>query len=337
MIQKVKKIILNNDLIKKNSQVTVAFSGGADSTCLLYILNAIKNDIGFSLTAHHINHGIRGKEALRDENFCKNFCKKHKIKFIVSKVEATKFAKSNHLTIEEAARLLRYKSLFEKNNNGIIAVAHHLNDNVETIIHNLLRGTGLLGLQGMEYKKGCIIRPLLDFNRDEIEDFLHKNNINYIVDSTNNDINLTRNYIRKKIIPTFNKINNKSLEHIHSTSKMIKDANDYIKNNAKDVLLKNANYSKKNKTINIDSKIINAQNKIIQIEIIKYIFAILNDTQNKLKDFSKIHLEDVIEMSKKNKGSHLDLPYNITVDKKQGILTFKKNKNNISMQRRIKK
>lgn len=337
MIEKVKKIIINNELINNKCTVTVAFSGGADSTCLLYILNQIKKELGFELIAHHVNHNIRGKEALRDENFCKEFCKKYNIKLLKSNVDAVEYSNQNHLTLEEAARVLRYEALKNQNKDGVIALAHHLNDNVETIIHNLLRGSGLLGIQGMEYKKGKLIRPLLDFKREDIEKFLNNEKIDYITDSTNENINYTRNYIRKNIIPLFTNVNDKALEHIQATGKMIKDANDFIKSIAKEVLLKNASYSEENKLLKIDSKVINKQNKIIQVEIIKWIFAILNDAPNNLKDFTKMHIEDVIELSNKNKGSHLDLPYNITMDKKQGILTFKKNNKNISMQRRINK
>ncbi|MDO5564243.1 MAG: tRNA lysidine(34) synthetase TilS [Eubacteriales bacterium] len=338
MIQKIKKEIINNNLIKEGQTIVVAFSGGEDSTCLLFILNKLKNYFKFNLKAHHINHQIREKESDRDAQFAKDFCNKENIDFKLSIIDVPAFAKKNHFSIEESARILRYNELRkniieDKKNNTILALAHHLNDNVETIIHNLIRGSGMDGLIGMDIKNKEIIRPLLNIKKIEISDFMKKEKIPFVFDSSNEDIKYTRNYIRMEIIPRLEKVNDKALEHIAQYANIIKEDKDYIEENAKIFYNENVKYDKKNNTISVSSSKINSLNKTLKIEVIKKII----QTMIPLKDFTKKHFFDIIKISEGHNGLHIDLPKKITLDKKKSVLIFKKNENVISMERKNKK
>lgn len=206
MKNKILTYINKENLLKRGEKVIVTCSGGADSIFLLHILNKL----GFECVVAHCNFHLRGEESDRDENFVREFCKKKGLTLLVEHFETQQFAAENKLSIEMAARELRY-NWFEKiraeYNAGAIAVAHHSDDSIETILLNLLRGTGLKGICGIRPKNGYIVRPLLCVNRKEIEDYLTENGIGYITDSTNLENEYTRNKIRNIVMPILREIN----------------------------------------------------------------------------------------------------------------------------------
>jgi tRNA(Ile)-lysidine synthase len=184
----------------------VTCSGGADSIFLLHILNKL----GFDCIVAHCNFHLRGEESNRDENFVREFCKRENLTLHVQHFDTKQFATENKLSIEMAARELRYnwfEEIRKEYNASAIAVAHHSDDSIETILLNLLRGTGLKGICGIRPKNGYIVRPLLCVNRKEIEDYLHEQGIEYIVDSTNLENEYTRNKIRNIVMPILREIN----------------------------------------------------------------------------------------------------------------------------------
>ena len=199
--------IKDNNLIEKGDRIVLGVSGGADSICLLHILNELKKALEIRLFVVHINHGIRGEEASRDENYVREFCKKLNVEFFSFHYNIPKVADMLKISEEEAGRKARYES-FENVSKDIskiekidiskikIAVAHNKNDTAETMLHNLTRGSGISGLKGILAKNGRIIRPLLSFTRDEIEEYLDKNKIKYMTDSTNLENEYTRNILR---------------------------------------------------------------------------------------------------------------------------------------------
>ncbi|MBT1248453.1 MULTISPECIES: tRNA lysidine(34) synthetase TilS [unclassified Thermosipho (in: thermotogales)] len=196
-------------VITENDKILVAVSGGVDSMTLLYILNEVKEKIGIEIFCATINHGIR-KESKNEVIFVKKFCERLNIPCFTSSVDALAYAKENKLTLEEAARKLRYGILRNfKKKLGVkkIAVAHNLNDLVENVLFRISRGTGPFGVYGMKPVSGDIIRPLLFYTRFEIESFAKENNIDFVVDKTNYDVKYTRNFIRHEIVPKFKKIN----------------------------------------------------------------------------------------------------------------------------------
>lgn len=189
-------------MLKQNDNILVALSGGADSVTLLHLLNSLK-EYSFNIWACHVNHQIRNQEAQRDEDFVRDLCKNLAVPLIVKTVNVPELSKKNGKSLEEMAREVRYNVFNELANklNAKIATAHTLNDSIETVILNLTRGTGLKGLCGIPAKRDNIIRPLIEISRTQIEEYIRNNNLNFVNDSTNNDLCYKRNRIRHEIVP----------------------------------------------------------------------------------------------------------------------------------------
>ncbi|MDR2899800.1 MAG: tRNA lysidine(34) synthetase TilS, partial [Clostridiales bacterium] len=208
MFNNVIKNIKTNNLIRRGERIIVAFSGGGDSSALLDILHKCQDMLGFNITAVHVNHGIRGEESDRDETFAGEFCKGRNIEFKAYRVDALKYAKEHSMSLENAARILRMdalKSALSECNASKIATAHNLNDQAETVLMRLMRGSSGYGLRGMDIQSGLIIRPLLNISRAEIDKYLLESNIPYVTDSTNASLDFTRNRIRNVLIPLIKK------------------------------------------------------------------------------------------------------------------------------------
>lgn len=224
MLKKIAHFIASNNLLVKEKKYLIALSGGADSVCLLLILDKL----GYNIEAVHCNFNLRGDESSRDEQFCIELCKKRNIKIHLAHFDTNSYALLHKTSIEMAARNLRY-SFFENLRHDIgadgVCVAHHQNDCAETLIMNLIRGTGIKGLAGIMPKRDSIIRPLLCVSRDEIEDFLTKESQDYVTDSTNLDDFCVRNSIRLNIIPMMEKINPSVVQNIVRTAMRMNEAN----------------------------------------------------------------------------------------------------------------
>ena len=206
MIRNVQIYIEANHLLTFDKPVIVGFSGGGDSVSLLYILNRL----GYKCIAAHCNFHLRGKESDYDEEFCEKFAGEHNI--LIEKVDfdTKKYAAKQHISIEMAARELRYnwfEVIREKYNAQAIAVAHHRDDSIETVLLNMIRGTGIRGLCGIRPRNGYIVRPLLNSGRDDLDRFLKENNMQYITDSSNLSDEYTRNFIRLRLLPLMEKVN----------------------------------------------------------------------------------------------------------------------------------
>lgn len=223
MTNLIHKVLSANDkykLFDKNSKIIVALSGGADSCALLYALISLREEYSLSLRAVHINHSIRGAEADRDERFVKSICEDVSVPLTVYKYDVPKIAQDKHESIELCARKLRYEAFddeLRKYKFDYIATAHNSNDVCETLVFNLLRGTGLEGVCSIPPKRDNIIRPLILCKRSDIENYLEKSDKKFVTDSTNSDTEYTRNFIRHKIMPEFKKLNS-SAEDIISRS-----------------------------------------------------------------------------------------------------------------------
>ena len=202
--QKVLRFIEQNKLISAGDKILVAFSGGPDSVFALHFLEKFKRKYKIDLLAVHFNHRLRGKESDADEIFSKEFCKKRSIPFDVVNLNVKSFSKKNRISIEEAARFLRYdslKNLAEKNQITKIVTAHNQSDNTETILLNLFSGTGFSGFSGIPIQRGIIIRPFLCLTKTEITSYLEHEKISFRVDSSNMKDDFKRNYIRNRILP----------------------------------------------------------------------------------------------------------------------------------------
>lgn len=216
MQQKVLTYISQHQLLSVQQPVLVACSGGADSVALLHILL----QAGYPCTALHCNFHLRGNESNRDETFITQLCASWNCPILVQHFDTQTYATQHKLSIEMAARKLRYtwfEEVRQATKAQAIAVAHHQDDNIETALLNLIRGTGIQGLTGMRPQNGYIVRPLLDCKRSDIEQYLQAHQISYVTDSSNLTTDYTRNKIRLQLIPLLNSIN-PSFEGVMATN-----------------------------------------------------------------------------------------------------------------------
>ena len=220
--QRIIQYIDKEDLFSSDSNILVALSGGADSVALLCILHVA----GYHCEAAHCNFHLRGEESNRDEQFVRQLCKKYEIRLHTVDFDTTRYATENHISIEMAARELRYNWFEEvrtKCQADVIAVAHHQDDSVETILLNLIRGTGITGLLGIRPRNGAIVRPLLCINREEILHYLQSIGQDYVTDSTNLEDEYTRNKIRLNVLPLMQTINPSVKNSLIETSNYLND------------------------------------------------------------------------------------------------------------------
>lgn len=223
---KVLRFIQTHGLLSKGESVLVALSGGIDSVSLLHVLLQLRDTLDLRVCAAHLNHMLR-TTADRDENFVRELCEKLGVELRVERMDVARFCKENKLGVEEGARKLRYQFLEdarEKLKCDVIALAHNLNDLVETMLHRIVRGTGLLGLVAMKPKLGDKIRPFIYIPRSEIEEYANRRNLSFVEDETNYDLRYTRNYIRHVVIPTLKRINpslENTLLQLHISSSLL--------------------------------------------------------------------------------------------------------------------
>lgn len=221
--ERVRRFIEREHLLDKDKLYLVAVSGGADSVCLLLMLK----ELGYKVEAVHCNFNLRGEESQRDENFVKELCQRNGTPLHLTHFDTRTYAELHKVSIEMAARQLRY-SYFEQLREDIgaadICVAHHQDDSVETILMNLLRGTGLHGLQGIQPRRGHILRPLLCISRDDVEQWLKERQQDYVTDSTNLVPNIVRNKLRLNVIPALKDCTPQSKDTIIATARRLSEA-----------------------------------------------------------------------------------------------------------------
>lgn len=236
-------------LVENGDRIVVGFSGGPDSVFLVEMLLKLREKIDFDIVLVHVNHLLRGEEAQRDEDFSINYGKSKGLKVFARKINITSLGKEKGLSLEEAGREARYsfyKEVLEKSNSNKIALAHNKDDQIETFMFRLTRGTGLSGLEGIATKRDRYIRPISEIYKSEIVNYLDENNISYCIDSTNLENEFTRNSIRIDLIPFIEKrYNPKFKDKIFSLIEEIRDINIFIEEE-----IEQFSY---NETINIES------------------------------------------------------------------------------------
>ena len=192
------------NLIFKGEKIAVAVSGGSDSVALLHFLCERSKTDGFFVCAVNIEHGIRGEDSLKDSAFVKDFCKKLGVELYFYRVDSLAFAEKERISVEQAARILRYQKFRELLESGAVdklATAHHESDNAETVLLNLFRGASLKGAAGIKPVNERIVRPFLYTSKREIEEYLHKHALAFVEDKTNGETDILRNYVRHRIMP----------------------------------------------------------------------------------------------------------------------------------------
>lgn len=219
----------------RDCSVVCAFSGGADSVSLLWALDTVRDQFGIELSALHVHHGIRGAEAERDEEFCRAFCADRQIPFIARRVDAPAYAEREKVSLETAARVLRYQvfARVQETSHAIIATAHHAGDQAETMLFRLARGTGLTGLCGIPPICRGVIRPLLGVTPEEIRATIASLGLPHVEDTTNGDMSYARNYIRHDILPKFKTLNPSAVEHLSETASLLRQDSDFLEGEAR--------------------------------------------------------------------------------------------------------
>ena len=221
--QKISQTIRREVLFTEQDRLLLAVSGGPDSTALLLALTSL----GYNCMAVHCNFHLRGAESDRDEQFVRHLCEQKHIELIVHDFDTKTYAEAHHVSIEMAARELRYayfEQLLDEYGLAVVAVAHHRDDSVETFLLNLIRGTGLKGLTGMRYRNGRVVRPMLDVSRKDVTDYLKALGQDYVTDSTNLETEFLRNKIRLEILPSLRQINPSIDETVIDTAKHLQEA-----------------------------------------------------------------------------------------------------------------
>lgn len=229
MLDKILNFSMKYKMFPKDCKVLCGLSGGADSVSLLLSLLELRDKLGISeVLAVHVNHCLRGEESDRDEDYCRQLCRGLSVDFRAVSCDVSGYAEKNGISTEESARILRY-GIFEKySDSHIIATAHNANDNLETVIHNLTRGSALKGICGIPPIRGNIVRPLLTVSREEIEIFLKNKNISFVTDSTNLSDDYTRNKIRHNVLPVLENINKSLVKTSVRSIDVLRLENDFI-------------------------------------------------------------------------------------------------------------
>ncbi len=283
-------------------------SGGPDSITLLDVLLKIQKEIKFNIVVAHINHMIR-KEAIDDQKYVEEFCKNRKIPCFVKQVEIQDIAKKQKIGTEEAGRKIRYEffdEILKQTNSNKIATAHTKNDNVETVLMNIIRGTGTSGLKGIEViRENKYIRPLLNCKRNQIEEYCKINNLKPRIDKTNMENIYTRNKVRNLLIPYIQKgFNPNIIEAIDRLSKISKEENQFIEDKTiqayKEILIEETK-----EQITLDLKKFNVLELVIKNRIVLYT---INRLFGSSSGIEKIHIQDIIKLCSNNIGNKFLIP-----------------------------
>lgn len=302
MEDRVLKTIKDYKLIEKGDTIIVGASGGPDSQFMIYILNSLKSQIDFEITLAHLNH-LHRKEAKNDEELVRKTAEKLNLKFFSRARSMDDYAKKHGLSSEDAGRRLRYEffnDLAREYDNSKIAVAHNKDDQAETVLMRIIRGTGLDGLRAMDYKTANIIRPILDIKKSEILAYLDRQKILYAIDHTNFENDYTRNKIRLDIIPKLEEINPKAIDQIYNLSRL---ANDDLKilDSVIDEKFKKLAKPERDQII-FDKVKFDATDQAILRRIIRKSIEILN---GEIKDISKENIDEFLTIKDLDNGKKI--------------------------------
>lgn len=310
MIERVLDTIKEYNMISQNDKIIVAVSGGPDSICLLHILYKLKEIFNITLYAAHLNHCLRGDEADKDEEYVKEFCNKLGIECFTKKIDINKLSKERGISSESAGREARYEffdELLKKLEAQKIALAHNANDQAETVLMRIMRGTGMEGLVGIKpVRSNIFIRPLINIKRENIEKYCKENNLNPRIDKTNLESIYTRNKIRLELIPYLQKNFNKDIINVlNRLADTIIIDNDYLDKISKE---KYNTYCENKAGKVIIYKGAFSEEKAILNRIIR---KAINNLKGNLYDIEKIHIKNLIELQKCNTGKKINLPNGI--------------------------
>ena len=303
MKDKVIETIKKYNLIEPKDKIVLGVSGGPDSISMLNILNEIKEEFNFEIYVAHVNHMIR-EEAEDDEKYVQRYCEKNNIQFFVKRIDVQQIANTEKRGTEETGRKVRYEffeEVMQKVGANKIAIAHNKNDKIETIIMNLLRGSGILGLKGIEpIRDNKYIRPLIDCERQEIEQYCEDNKLNPRIDKTNFENDYTRNKIRNIIIPYIKEeFNPNIIETLDRLSQVATEESNYVDKQTNKIYQDLLIEETQNQII-LKLKEFNEQEKVIKGRII---LLATKQLMGSTQGIEKIHIEDIIKLCNNNIGN----------------------------------
>ncbi len=332
--QKVLKFVEENHLIEPGDVLVAGISGGADSVCLHYILLELQKYLDFRFVAVHVNHNLRGEEADSDQEFVERLCQNTQIPVSVVHKNVKEIAEQKKISLEEAGRMARYEAFSDVAASvcgNKIVLAHHQDDLAETMIHHLVRGTGIGGLCSLKPISGNRIRPLLCLTRAEIEAYLQKRESEWKTDSTNLDDDYTRNKIRHHVISYLsNEINPRAVSHMAETAKELQEIENLLENFVENISIKKVKKSENQSFFREDFQMESAyiQRRIFLEEMKRLAGA--------RRDFSRTHVEDVIDLWEKQVGKKISLPYELEAVREYEGLSIRKICKEISHQKKGK-
>ena len=324
MKQKIIETIKKYNLINSGDKIVLGVSGGPDSIAMLDILNQLKDEMNFEIYVVHVNHNIRGKDADEDEEYVKKYCEKYNIKCFSKKIDVPTIAKTKKIGTEEAGRKVRYEyfeEILKETKSNKIAIAHNKNDKVETIIMHLLRGSGISGLRGIEpIREEKFIKPLIECDRQEIENYCKENNLQPRIDKTNFENEYTRNKIRNLLIPYIEEnFNPNIVDTLNRLSDVVEKEDDFFHKIVENEY-KNLKITADNKEIVLDLKKFNCLDYVIKSRIILYT---IKELFGSAQGIEKIHIEDIIKLCGNNIGNKYLTPNkNIKIFIKKGKIFF---------------
>ncbi len=308
MVEKVIRYIEKHKMIENGDTIVLGISGGADSVCLFLVLLELRKRYNLKILAVHVNHNLRGDEALRDQKYVEDICKNYQVPCTVVSVDVKEEARKRKRSVEEAGREVR-KEAMEKGVGYKIATAHHSNDNAETMLINLARGTGIGGLTGIMPVQGQRIRPLLCVTREEIEAYLKEHNQSYCTDSTNAENIYTRNSIRNQVIPKLEEeVNQQTVLHMNQAMEELQKIEDYLQMQLLQSWEACAIVYEEQQRIVISQEALRKQVEIIQERVMKKALEKMAGCQ---RDIGRVHVSQLLELLEKQVGREIHLPYHL--------------------------
>ncbi len=313
-MEKVFSYIREHGMICPGEKVIVGVSGGADSLCLLILLMEYKSQVPFSILAVHIEHGVRGEESLADAAFVKNFCDEHGVECLCESFDVPAIAAEKKISTEEAGRLVRYETferIKETQKADKIAVAHNMNDQAETMLFHMARGSGLAGAGGIRPVRDYLIRPLLCCTRAEIEGYLKEKNQNWCLDRTNGEPDYTRNRIRHQLLPVMEQeLNPKVIPHLAQLGWELQKTEDYLEKIAGQLIKRGTGWQEESVRCLVQE--FRKEDRLIQERAIRIC---LERAGCGLKDLGRIHVEQILGLFDGQSGRTVCLPGGWTAER----------------------
>lgn len=323
MIQQIEAFCRQKELLFPGDRVLLGLSGGADSICLFLVLLALAEKWNLTLVPVHINHNIRGAEAEADQKFCEELCRRHNLELETVSVPVKELAKEHGWTLEEAGRNARYqvfREQKERHHCQKIAVAHHKNDQAETMLFQLIRGSRLKGLAGMEALSGEVIRPLLAVTREEIEQFLSDRKQTFCIDHTNFEEEYTRNLIRHRMIPAAQEIQPRAVEHLAETAEYVGRAEKFLEGLTVELYQKAVEECGEGELTVFIPVLLAADDFLAE----RVMYKALCCAAGGRKDITAGFVADCMTLMEKQTGRQIMLPGNLAVKKSYDRLKLKK-------------